>query len=185
MTFELLLALGFVWSVSERLLIRRSGPDAASKDRGSRLVIGAGELIGLSWGIAAAYHYPSGVLPARNLFRALGVCAVVVGIVLRMYSITYLGRFFTNSVAIAADHRLMDSGPYKHVRHPGYTGALMLFLGLGLSTGNWLSVVMIIVPIFAAFWYRMRVEEAALLEALGEPYRRYMERTKRLVPIVY
>jgi len=61
----------------------------------------------------------------------------------------------------------------------------MLFFGLGLGIGNWLSLVVIIVPVFAAFWWRMGIEEAALLEALGEPYRCYMKRTKRLVPMIY
>jgi protein-S-isoprenylcysteine O-methyltransferase Ste14 len=107
------------------------------------------------------------------------------GMVLRLYSIIYLGPFFTNNVAIATNHRLIDSGPYRYIRHPSYTGALMLFLGLGLGTGNWLSVVVIIVPVFAAFWWRMGIEEAALLDALGEPYRCYMKRTKRLVPMIY
>lgn len=86
-------------------------------------------------------------------------------------SILYLGRFFTINVAIAADHRLIDSGPYRFIRHPGYTGGLLLFLGLALCMGNWLSVAVIMVPIFAAFYRRMNVEESALSEALGEPYR--------------
>lgn len=89
------------------------------------------------------------------------------------------------NVAIASDHRLVESGPYRFVRHPSYTGALMLFLGLGVAMGNWLSVVIISVPIFLAFWWRMRIEEAALLEALGETYRSYMNRTKRLIPMIY
>ena len=61
----------------------------------------------------------------------------------------------------------------------------MLFLGLGLGIGNWISVVIIIVPIFSVFLWRMGIEEAALLEALGEPYRSYMNRTKRLIPMIY
>lgn len=185
MTLQLLLVLAFVWSVSERCLIRRSGPDATSKDQGSRWVLIIAEIVGLGCGILAAYHFRSCSLPARNLFCIFGVCVFVMGMVLRLYSIIYLGPFFTNNVAIATNHRLIDSGPYRYIRHPSYTGALMLFLGLGLGTGNWLSVVVIIVPVFAAFWWRMGIEEAALLDALGEPYRCYMKRTKRLVPMIY
>jgi protein-S-isoprenylcysteine O-methyltransferase len=115
----------------------------------------------------------------------LGVGVFVVGLALRLCSIFYLGRFFTGKVAIATDHRLVDSGPYRFVRHPSYTGALMLFIGLGLVIGNWLSLVVIIPPVFAAYWWRMRIEEAALAEALGDPYRCYMKRTKRLVPMIF
>jgi protein-S-isoprenylcysteine O-methyltransferase Ste14 len=71
------------------------------------------------------------------------------------------------------------------VRHPSYTGALLAFLGLGLCIGNWLSILLLIVPIFLVFLRRMHVEEAALVRGLGEPYREYMRHTKRLVPALY
>ena len=104
---------------------------------------------------------------------------------LRWYAIIYLGRFFTVNVAIAADHRLIDGGPYRFVRHPSYSGALMVFLGLGLCIGNWLSVAVMIVPISLVFIWRIHVEEAALLQGLGDSYREYMGRTKRLIPSIY
>jgi protein-S-isoprenylcysteine O-methyltransferase len=80
---------------------------------------------------------------------------------------------------------VIDSGPYRFVRHPSYTGALIAFVGFGLCLGNWLSLLLITLPISAAFLWRIRVEERALLEALGDNYRAYMERTKRLLPFVY
>ena len=61
----------------------------------------------------------------------------------------------------------------------------MAFLGLGLCLGNWVSMWVMFVPIFLVFLRRMNVEEAALLQGLGEPYRNYMRRTKRLVPGLY
>ena len=185
MTLKLLPLLGFIWFVSELCLTRRSGPGATSKDQGSLRVLWLVEMASIGCGILAAYHFRAGGLPERHLFYVLGVCVFAMGLVLRLYSIIYLGRFFTINVAIATDHRLIDSGPYRFVRHPSYTGALMLFFGLGLGIGNWLSIVVIIVPVFAAFWWRMGIEEAALLKALGEPYRCYMKRTKRLVPMIY
>jgi protein-S-isoprenylcysteine O-methyltransferase len=89
------------------------------------------------------------------------------------------------AVAIAADHRLIDTGPYRFVRHPSYTGALMAFLGLALCLANWASRVVMVVPVFLVFLRRMQVEEGALLQALGDQYREYMNRTKRLIPAVY
>ena len=61
----------------------------------------------------------------------------------------------------------------------------MAFLGLGLCLDNWASLVILIVPVFLVFLWRMRVEESALLQGLGDPYRDYMSRTKRLIPAVY
>ena len=185
MTMTLFPILGLIWFASEVFLTRRSGAGATSKDRGSLRVLWFVEIVSICCGVIVAYHLPAYGLPARYLFYILGICVFVFGLALRLYAILYLGRLFTINVAIATDHRLIDSGPYRFVRHPSYSGALMLFFGLGLGIGNWLSLVVIMVPIFVAFWWRMRIEETALAGALGEPYRSYMRRTKRLVPMIY
>ncbi len=61
------------------------------------------------------------------------------------YAIIYLGRFFTTNVAIATDYRLIDSGPYHLLRHPSYTGSLLIILGFSLRTGNAVSLLVIMV----------------------------------------
>jgi protein-S-isoprenylcysteine O-methyltransferase len=71
------------------------------------------------------------------------------GVLLRFYSIIYLGRFFTPTVAISADHRLIDSGPYRFIRHPTYTGFLMILVGLGLHSANIVSLLIILNAVFA------------------------------------
>jgi protein-S-isoprenylcysteine O-methyltransferase len=185
MTLQLLAVLGLIWLVVELCLTRPSGLGATSKDHGSLGVLWLVEVVSIGLAIMAAYNFPDFGLPGRNVVYVLGVCVFVMGLALRVYSIFHLGRYFTINVAIATDHRLIDSGPYRFVRHPSYTGALMLYFALGLSLGNWLSVVVIFLPIFGAFWWRMEIEEAALIEALGEPYCSYMRRTKRLIPMIY
>ena len=185
MTVRLFPILGLIWLASELLLTRRSGAGATSKDRGSLRVLWFVEIASICCGVVVAYHFRAYGLPARHFFYISGIGVFVIGLALRLYAILYLGRFFTINVAIATDHRLIDTGPYRFARHPSYTGALMLFFGLSLGIGNWLSLVVIMFPIFAAFWWRIRIEEAALAEALGEPYRSYMRRTKRLIPMIY
>ena len=93
--------------------------------------------------------------------------------------------FFTVDVTIEKDHDLVEAGPFRVVRHPSYTGVLLAFLGLALSLLNWAALLVILVPIGAAFIHRMNVEEDALSHALGPRYAEYMKRTKRLVPFVY
>jgi protein-S-isoprenylcysteine O-methyltransferase len=115
----------------------------------------------------------------------IGVAVFVLGIVLRWYSIAYLGRFFTVDVAVAADHKVIDSGPYRFVRHPSYTGVLLAFFGVGLALANYVSLFLLTVPITAVFLHRIRVEEAALKLGLGAPYSRYMDKTRRLIPFLY
>ncbi len=107
------------------------------------------------------------------------------GLVLRWWAIITLGRFFTIDVTIQKDHELVERGPFCLVRHPSYTGVLLAFVGFALSLNNWAALVVILVPIFAAFVRRMNVEEEALSQALGSRYGEYMARTKRLVPGIY
>jgi protein-S-isoprenylcysteine O-methyltransferase len=99
--------------------------------------------------------------------------------------IVVLGRFFTGNVAIAPDHRLIEEGPYRFVRHPSYTGSLLAFLGLGICYCNWASLAALMFPTLAVFLRRMQVEEAALVAAFGDRYRDYIRRTKRLIPAIY
>ena len=89
------------------------------------------------------------------------------------------------NVAIAKDHRVVSDWPYRFVRHPSYTGALLAFLGLRLLLHNWLAALMLVVPIAVMFLWRINIEECALAAALGAAYTDHMARTKRLVPLVY
>jgi protein-S-isoprenylcysteine O-methyltransferase Ste14 len=187
MTIPSLSILGPLWGVSELCvaLIKRSRSDAVSKDRGSFFLIWAVCLSSIGLAVLAARGLPTLALPNRKLFYVTGFCFFALGLLLRCYSIIYLGRFFTSNVAIAADHRLIDSGPYRFIRHPTYTGLLMLVFGLGLSFGNLASTLIIVVPILMCLLWRIRIEEQALVEAFGQRYHSYMQRTKRLIPLIY
>ena len=115
----------------------------------------------------------------------VGLTLFAIGILLRWYSIVHLGRFFTVDVSIAGDHKVIDSGPYRLVRHPSYSGALLAFVGYGLCLRNWAALLIVVIPITAAFLWRIHVEERALTETLGDDYRRYASRTERLIPFLY
>jgi protein-S-isoprenylcysteine O-methyltransferase len=109
----------------------------------------------------------------------------VAGLLLRWWAIITLVRFFTVDVTIEQDHELVERGPFRVLRHPSYSGVLLAFVGFALSLRNWAAFFAVLLPIFAAFIYRMKVEETALSRALGSSYEAYMRRTKRLVPFVY
>jgi protein-S-isoprenylcysteine O-methyltransferase len=181
------LILGAVYGLSEVFLTitRRSGQGSVSRDRRSLVLLWGVILISIWLGIFMLWLFPNARLPHPRAFYLIGLLLFIGGIVLRWYSIFYLGRFFTVDVAIASEHQVVDSGPYRLIRHPSYTGALIAFVGFGLCLGNWLSLLLTTLPISAAFLWRIRVEERALLEALGDDYRAYMRRTKQLLPFVY
>ena len=179
--------LGLLYAFSELWLgiTHRSRGSAVSQDKKSLRVLWIVILASVFFGIQVAFWFPWAAMPHRALLRVVGFFVFVFGLVLRWYSIGYLGKFFTVDVAIHSGHRVIESGPYRFIRHPSYTGALLAFLGLGLSMGNWCSVAIFILPTLLAFLLRIKVEERALSEAMGEQYRSYQRRTKRLIPLIY
>src|SRR5437867_9981811 len=181
------LLLGAIYGLSELYLAltRRAPTRATSHDRRSLILLCAVIIVSLWFGVQMVWLAPGATLPHPSGFYLLGFCLFLGGLILRWYSIGYLGRYFTVDVSISNEHRLVDSGPFRFIRHPTYTGALLAFLGLGFCFGNWLSILFLTLPIIAAFLWRIRIEERVLLEALGQNYRAYVERTKRLIPFVY
>jgi protein-S-isoprenylcysteine O-methyltransferase len=188
MNFQIAQYIGTVYFLSElglQIFRRASRVRAQGTDAGSSRLLWwvVGPSVGIAWWLALAW--PAARFEHVGSAVTTGVGLFIAGLILRWYSIFYLGRFFTVNVAIASDHRLIDTGPYRHIRHPSYTGALLEFLGLGLCLCNWASVVVLMTGTLLAFGYRIHVEEAALAQGLGEDYRSYMRRTKRLLPAVY
>jgi protein-S-isoprenylcysteine O-methyltransferase len=187
MRFPNPLLLGAIYGLSELYLAvtRRSQPQAVSHDRRSLVLLWTVIVVSLWLGIQMIWFFPSAAVPLPAGLYIFGFILFLSGLALRWYSIGYLGRYFTVNVSIATEHKLIDSGPYRYIRHPSYTGALLAFVGLGLCFGNWLTIFFLTVPIIAAFLWRIRIEERALTDALGEDYRSYIQRTKRLIPRVY
>jgi protein-S-isoprenylcysteine O-methyltransferase Ste14 len=114
-----------------------------------------------------------------------GIGLILLGMAIRLIAIISLGRFFTVDVAIREGHSLKQDGIYKYTRHPAYTGSLLSFLGFGISLNNWVSLLVVMVPVTAAFLYRIRLEEEMLSGSFGAVYEEYKKRTYRLIPGAY
>lgn len=120
-----------------------------------------------------------------NTFFAIGMALIVIGLMIRIHSILTLKQYFTYSVAKVENHKIIETGSYKFIRHPGYLGQLIIFIGLSTSISNWLSILVMMIPITLGYLYRIKVEERFMLEQLGEDYLNYQKRTKRLIPMIY
>ena|ERR1700677_115438 len=179
--------LGLLYGLSELglTIFKRAGKGASSADRGSLGLLWIVILASVYVAVTLARALPQFSFGPRPIVEIIGVAVFAAGISLRWYAIVVLGRFFTVNVAIAQDHRLIEQGPYRFVRHPSYTGSLLAFLGLGICFCNWVSFAALMIPILAVFLRRMQVEEAALVAAFGDRYRDYIHRTKRLIPAIY
>jgi protein-S-isoprenylcysteine O-methyltransferase Ste14 len=118
-------------------------------------------------------------------FFAVGMALIATGLIIRIYSILTLKQYFIYSVAKVEDHKLIETGLYKFIRHPGYLGQLIIFLGISASLSNWLSILFMMIPTALGYLYRIKVEERFMLEQLGEDYLNYQERTKGIIPMIY
>jgi protein-S-isoprenylcysteine O-methyltransferase Ste14 len=186
----ILVASFLIWRVMEASVdirtFQRLRAGAKLQDKGSHVVLLCLIVFGLLLGILLALKVPAtAITSAADIFFWLGIVLMYAGIALRLYAIKVLGRSFTTSVAIAPEQTVIETGPYRLIRHPSYTGILITLLGLGLSlTSNWLSLLVIMGCALIGFSYRIRVEEHVLQEYLGQRYQEYMRHTKRLIPFV-
>jgi protein-S-isoprenylcysteine O-methyltransferase Ste14 len=142
--------------------------------------------LALALGFALSFAVPQATMMwKRTSIFFVGIALMLAGMAFRFYAMWVLGRFFTYDVAIQAGQTTVEAGPYRYIRHPSYTGALITLVGFGLALGNWAAVLAILVCMGTAYAYRISVEESALVAALGEPYKQYMRRTRRLVPFLF
>jgi protein-S-isoprenylcysteine O-methyltransferase len=180
-----LIGIAFGFSELALSLFKRSRGTARQADGLTLRLLWITILVSVAVAVLSATLLPQAGSRLLESFYPLGLSLFVAGLLLRWWAIVHLGRFFTVDVAIADDHRVVDTGPYRFVRHPAYTGVIVAFLGYGICIGNWLAVIALAGPITLAFLQRIKVEEAALQAALGDAYRGYAQRTRALVPFVY
>jgi len=179
--------LGIAFGCSELALsaVKRSrGRSRPAGDRTLRM-LWVTVLLSVAVAVMSATLLPQAGSRLLEFLYPLGLALFVTGLALRWWAIVHLGRFFTVDVAIADDHRVVASGPYRFVRHPSYTGVIVAFVGYGICLGNRVSLLALAVPITLAFLQRIKVEEAALRAALGDAYGNYAQRTRALLPFVY
>ena len=166
--------------------IQRPEQGATKRDRGSHVVL----FLAVGLGFAAAFTlvngFPAGTLAWRQPLQFwAGIALMLSGFGFRWYAIRALGKFFTRDVATRPGQYVVDTGPYRWIRHPSYSGTLLMLLGTGLAMTNWASLLAIALGALIGHAYRVHVEEQALCGALGDAYRDYIRRTRRFIPFVW
>ena len=164
---------------------RRRTKSESDLDRSSLAVFDISGVLSVPAGIVLGFT-DAGRMRAGEVPVALaGILLMLGGTALRWTAIATLREYFTVTVTIFEEHKIVRRGVYKYLRHPSYTGLLLRYLGFGLSFANWLSVALIFLPLVGAVLYRIHVEETALRQALGTEYLDYSRETKRLIPKIY
>lgn len=179
----------YLWAfVPEMRILRRARKEVRhsdSKDRGSLRVmaIGMTAALVLAFPLAFLERWSFDEATHRQSFAA-GILLIVLGSLLRRACWRTLGEYFTGDVQARSGQPVIRSGPYSLVRHPSYSAGMIVFAGVGLALCNWLSLAVLTIVAIATYSYRVRVEEDALLAATGEPYRAYMQESKRFIPYI-
>src|SRR5437764_4935994 len=184
-----LVASLLIWRVMEAIVdirtLKRLRAGARRQDKGSHAVLICLITLGILLGLLVAFRVPAtAITSARTFLFWLGILLIYAGIGFRLYAIHVLGASFTTAVAVAPEQTVIETGPYRLIRHHSYTGFLITLLGLGLSSTNWLSLVVLMGCALIGLSYRIHVEERVLKAHLGQRYQEYMRRTKRLIPLV-
>lgn len=170
------------------LMTRHSRPHSATaEDRSSLIYLWGTILASILLAIPFAYYQ----IPLSLQFELEGpglfftFLTLLIGFLLRGWSIHTLGQFFTVNVALHKKHRLVTDGPYALIRHPSYTGLLLEFLALALTYQNAISLCIIMLPAFIVLLQRITIEERLLEDTLGEEYQSYQHQTCVLFPFLY
>ena len=180
--------LYWAWIATEvtlALVMRTKRSSGEVRDRGSMLllwvVIFAAVWVGTTPG---ALKGPA-IFGGAPWVRTLSLVVMATGLAIRWTAILTLGRSFSVNVAIREGQTVYREGLFRFVRHPSYSGMMLIFAGVGLHTRSWMGLAVLLIPPGAALLYRIHVEERALRGAFGEEYVEYSRVTKRLVPGLY
>jgi protein-S-isoprenylcysteine O-methyltransferase Ste14 len=189
MNIKLIIIIGFsvIYGLFEIFMSMRNQDTRKISERGDKgsiwlLIVSISLGYWLSFLAASAklgriYHW--------NTFFVSGSLLVLAGLILRVSSILKLRQQFTFTVAKIENHELIETGFYKVIRHPGYLGQLIIFLGTSVCLSNWLSILLMIIPVLTAYLIRINVEEKFMVKQMGQRYLDYQTRTEKLIPRVY
>jgi len=171
---QITVAAWVLLEVAVRIAEAARGKGRRERDRATRVWIA----LSLAAAIAVALAARSTLQPLRTA----GVVVMWLGLVLRAWAILALGASFRTTVEVDPGQAVVTRGPYRWIRHPSYTGLLLIVAGFCLAAGSWLSLAACLILPLPAIVRRIRVEEAELERVLGDAYRDYATGRARLIP---
>ncbi len=179
--------LAFICSVLFATQPRLSIAESKAKKKTDRytiwliiLVSSIGQIVSLiDWA-----YFPS-LNKTNNSWMVIGAFLLVAGTTFRLYAINILGKYFSSTVQIKNDHKIITAGPYKFLRHPSYTGAYIAMLGSAVFLNSIIGTL--IFGIGMLFVYRLRIiaEEQTLIQNFKDDYLNYSKRTYKMFPLVW
>lgn len=186
MSIKIIIYASVLFFLSEMLLFiakrSKTKTQKTGNDKKSLLFIWLAITFSISFGFFFSKYEPWD--DSNKTIAYFGLLVYFLGIVIRWVSILQLKKEFTVDVAIHTDHQLKTDGFYRYVRHPSYSGLLMICFGLSLAMNSLFSVLAVI-PVVLAILYRINIEESILSQEFGGTYKDYMKKTSKIIPKLY
>lgn len=143
-------------------------------------------IVSLGLLIAPLFDYLGiAVMPWPIVVGWLGLLIAVGGMGLRLWANHGLGEFYTRTLRVSDTQVIVEKGPYGVIRHPGYLGMILVWVGAGLAVTNWIVLLVAVVVMVTVYAYRIQTEEAMLASTYGSQYQAYQQRTRKLIPFIY
>ncbi|MFN8380837.1 MAG: isoprenylcysteine carboxylmethyltransferase family protein [Anaerolineales bacterium] len=124
------------------------------------------------------------VFASTDLLRYIGLVLVIPGFILMQAGEKHLAKQFSIQVTLQEDHKLIQSGPYKVIRHPRYLGIVTFFLGISFVFRSLLTTILVIVLAAILIW-RIFTEENLLHQEFGTAWETYCKTSWRLIPFIF
>ncbi len=181
----LLTAFYFVMERLQRKSKQALSLQAGPSDRGSSRFLISG-LIEIAFLLLAPVLNMNGwgLMQVGAAMNWIGILIMLGGLTLRYFAAKTLGELYTRMLLVVPEQAVIEQGPYKVIRHPGYLGVLLGSVGAGLATANWIVLVTVMLTKFIGIGYRIYSEEKMLLVAFSEEYSAYRANTYRLIPFI-
>lgn len=177
---DVLFVLAYLlWIIVEsRVSIKEVDQGKETRDFGTCELYGIGQaavFLSALW-FKSFWHSP-------NVFHILGFLVFLVGVVYRLWAVRTLGRYYSHIVREVNGHKIVDSGPYRHIRHPAYTGMILANLGVVIYFFNLSTSIIYFFVLIPAIMLRILVEEKMLFKIEGYP--EFAKDRKRLIPAIW
>ncbi|MCB2357087.1 methyltransferase family protein [Clostridium estertheticum] len=170
-----------IW-VFTSLISRNQSGEKQNGDKGSYFLLVTGSVSIIFLNLICRKHLPF-VLPI--LFFWIGIFFIITGVLLRSYSVWILRNFFTLSVQVNSTQKIIQTGPYKYLRHPSYSGSILSLIGIALSFRSFEGILGTLIIIFVIYGYRIKIEETILEKNFKETYKEYKDNTSKIIPFIW
>jgi protein-S-isoprenylcysteine O-methyltransferase len=169
--------------VLEALVRAPEGPahTPTDEDQGTTLALVVGFAAA---GVSAPVLQRLPLRPLPSAVRPLGVGLQAAGLALRTWSMQSLRSSYSRTLRVTNTQTVVESGPYRRIRNPGYLGSLLIWLGFVLTSGSAAAVAVVAGLLIPIYRRRIEIEEQLLVKEL-HGYAEYCSRTKRLIPSVW